>query len=171
MPTYALRPIELASVEAVRRDRRDEFGNHALDEVVALTATGYPCRVCLRDAAVGERLLLYSYSPFSKPTAYRTVGPIFVHLEPCEPVGALTAAIRRRLLSVRSYDVNDSMKAGEVLEGEGLEAYLDSQFLEGDVRSVHVYNARAGCFLCAFTRCDENAGRDDRSVETAARTD
>ncbi len=57
------------------------------------------------------------------------------------------------------------------VRGARLEAYPDAQFLDAEVRSVHVHSARAGCFLCAFISCDENAGRDDRSVETAAHTD
>lgn len=34
-------------------------------EVIADKGPGYPCRVCLSDAAVGEKLLLASHRPFA----------------------------------------------------------------------------------------------------------
>ena len=46
---------------------------------------GYPCRQCLRDAEIGEEVILVSHDPFTASSPYRSASPIFIHREPCTP--------------------------------------------------------------------------------------
>jgi hypothetical protein len=41
---------------------------------------------------------------------------------------------------------------GEVVEGRDLEPVLDQLLARPEVASVHVRNARPGCFVCAIVR-------------------
>ena len=53
---------------------------------VADESPGYPCRQCLRDAEVGEELVLVSYDPFEgfgEHSPYRSASPIFLHRDDC----------------------------------------------------------------------------------------
>src|SRR2546428_8488251 len=52
---------------------------------VADEDTGYPCRQCLQDAAIGDELVLVSYDPFSGESPYRSASPIFLHRQSCLP--------------------------------------------------------------------------------------
>ena len=52
---------------------------------VADSKPGYPCRQCLRDAEIGEELILVSYDPFEQASPYRSASPIFLHCAPCTP--------------------------------------------------------------------------------------
>src|SRR5688572_4320773 len=108
---------------------------------------GFPCRICLRDAAVGERVRLFGYAPFEKDGPYRTSGPIFVHAEPCERYagGEVPEMLRVRLLSLRAYDAEERMVTADVTEGTGLEAAAARLFADARVTAVHVHLARAGC--------------------------
>jgi hypothetical protein len=141
--------------EAVRRTRRDEHGNHDLTPRLVDEPYSAPCRVCLRDGAVGEAMLLFGYSPFAVAHPYRTVGPVFVHAEACTPYAAAAGgaeaipdALRRRLLSVRSHDRAGRMLECEVTPGEGL-LELAARFLAAPAaHELHVHHARAGCFAC-----------------------
>src|SRR4051794_8666568 len=62
----------------------------------------YPCRRCLTDGYVGEKMFLLAYDPFRSDSPYRGASPIFVHEEPCTLYQGtiVPEQQRRRLLSV-----------------------------------------------------------------------
>ncbi len=116
---------------------------------------GYPCRVSLTDAPVGEHVLAVSFEHQSAASPYRGAGPIFVRpgVPQAQPQpGEVPDAIRRRLLSVRAYDDRDWMIEAEVCEGRDLEAQIRRCFAEPRVRYLHLHNARPGCYSCRVDR-------------------
>jgi len=116
---------------------------------------GFPCRISLQDAAVGEELLLLSFLHQPAGSPYRACGPIFVRrgarqarLGPGEVPGYVSG----RLISLRAYDSADLMIAAEVCEGVDVAAWLEAQFADRAVAYVHLHNARPGCFACRVER-------------------
>jgi len=123
--------------------------------VIAETNPGYPCRVSLADAEVGEELLLLPYEHQPADSPYRASGPIYVRRNaqpPALAAGEIPAAIRRRLLSVRAYDAGHLMVAAEVCEGAQVAAQIRQQFHNPQVAYIHLHNARPGCFACRVER-------------------
>jgi hypothetical protein len=118
--------------------------------VVADKAEAYPCRVGLRWAEPGERLLLLNY--MHQPEAgspYRASGPIYVaegSVAPGRYEGALPRMIAERLVSLRAYDAEALIVEAEVAEGEGTGDLLDRYLARPDVTEVHIHFARRGCF-------------------------
>ena len=91
-----LRPIDPATGDAFRA-----LGGPIH---VATEHPGYPCLQCLRDADVGDELLLVSHDPFTMETPYRSASPIFLHRDPCEPpadLHDLPTKLTERQLSIR----------------------------------------------------------------------
>jgi hypothetical protein len=159
MNTFRIVAMEAAVANQVRTTRSDGYGNTDIHPVFADEPRSFPCRVCLEEARVGDEVLLFSYSPFPRPAPYRNVGPIFVHATMCEPYGdheSIPDLMRRRLLALRGYDVQDRMVACDVVEGNDLETMIDRFFGNPEVSYLHAHNARAGCFLCRI----ERAARD-----------
>lgn len=141
--------------DAVRQTRRDTYGHHDLAPYRVTEPHSAPCRVCLRDADVGEDVLLFGYSPFAGPHPYRTVGPIFVHLTPCAPYDSATgvpAALRRRLLSVRVHDRAGRMLDAEVTPGDQIRELAERFLALPAAHELHVHHARPGCFACRIVR-------------------
>jgi hypothetical protein len=140
-PLFALSDIELAQ-RGVKRMRVD-------------ACPGFPCRVSLEDAPMGETVLLLNWEHLKTVSPYRASGPIFVrenaHMPP-EVVDAVPEQLQRRLLSVRAYDAEDMMRAAEVLQGDALEAQIQKYFADPTIRYLHVHNARPGCFACRIDR-------------------
>jgi hypothetical protein len=123
--------------------------------VVADQPGSFPCRRCLRDAEVGERMLLVPYNPFEVRSPYVGEGPVFVHADGCEPYaddGVVPDQLRRRLLAGRAYDGEGMMVSAEVVEGTDLEAGLDALFAAPGAEFVHLHYARPGCFACRVDR-------------------
>jgi hypothetical protein len=108
-----------------------------------------PCRRCLRNAIVGEPLLLLPYDPFAVKSPYAGEGPIFVHADGCQPsklkAGELCEQVIGRVLSIRAYDDAAMMRDAEVLAGELL-ADRARELLEQGHAFLHVHFAGPGCF-------------------------
>ena len=113
---------------------------------------GFPCRVCLEDARVGDELLLLSFQHQPAAGPYRATGPIYVRKGArfkVMPAGQVPPYVSRRQMSLRAYDADDLMVAAEVVEGSEVAAHLTLMFADPNIRYVHLHNARRGCFSCA----------------------
>jgi hypothetical protein len=121
---------------------------------VADESPGYPCRQCLRDAEVGDELVLVSYDPFDTDSPYRSASPIFLHRHDCSDrldTATVPDQLARRRLSVRTFDGAAMMLDGRVVDGAELADTLDELLaLPGAVRA-HVHNAGPGCFAAVAT--------------------
>lgn len=116
---------------------------------------GYPCRVSLSDAEIGETVVLLPFVHHDVDTPYRASGPIFVRqgaaaagLAP----GEVPAMLLHRQLSLRAYDAGAMMVRSEVLEGSELEAAIGRCFADPQIAYLHVHNARPGCYNCRVER-------------------
>lgn len=124
--------------------------------VVADEPGSYPCRRCLEDAAVGDRLLLLPYDPFLGSSPYTGQGPVFVHADGCESHtagGDIPEQLRSRLLAVRGYDRASMMTTSDVVHGALVEESLRTAFSDSATAFVHIHFARPGCFACRVDRC------------------
>ncbi len=122
---------------------------------VAQQVPGYPCRQCLRDAAVGEELILVSHDPFEADSAYHSASPIFLHREPCTPddsAETLPVQLTGRQLSVRSFDEEEMMIDAAVIDGTDLQGTIERLFGEDASAKIHVHNAVRGCWAVTVDR-------------------
>lgn len=140
-PLFALSDADLAA-RGMRR-------------VVADEKPGFPCRVSLADADVGETLLLLHHVHHDVSGPYRASGPIYVRelavaarLAP----GEVPASVRGRLLSFRAYDDAGLLRDADVAEGRELETVVERLFRDPAVRCIHAHNARPGCYSCRIER-------------------
>jgi hypothetical protein len=123
--------------------------------VLATTTPGFPCRVSLLDADVGEELILlpFEHQPANSP--YQASGPIFVrkasqqaYLDP----GVIPDSVRRRRISVRAYDEQHLMTDANVCDGNDTAPIIEAMFAQREVAYIHLHNANRGCFSCRVNR-------------------
>ena len=116
---------------------------------------GYPCRVSLIDAEVGETVILLAFTHHNVSSPYRASGPIFVRsgARTASPaVGEIPAMFRHRLLSIRAYDASAMMVGAEVVKGSELEEIIERLFGNESVSYLHIHNAQPGCYNCCVVR-------------------
>jgi hypothetical protein len=92
-PLFSLPDQALAELDAQR--------------VIATAKPGFPCRISLEDAEIGEELLLLPYTHQPAHSPYRASGPIFVRksARQCRlAAGVIPDYVRSRQMSVRAYD-------------------------------------------------------------------
>lgn len=148
---YRLSPIDTDTADRLRAAFPDA------PHYVADTHPGYPCRQCLRDAQVGEELILVSHDPFPAASAspYRSASPIFLHRRPCgvaDDLSTIGPQQTGRQLSARAYDADDMMLDADVLAGTELELLIEKWFGDPAIDHVHVHNAGRGCWAVRIDR-------------------
>lgn len=112
---------------------------------------GYPCRVSLEDAAVGETVILLPYEFHHVDSPYRASGPIYVRENARQATlapGELPPVLDGRQISVRAYNAKGLMRAAEVLPGDELKERLGIFFADSKVAYLHLHNALPGCYSC-----------------------
>jgi len=132
-----------------------ELAAKGMRRMIADSKPGFPCRVSLVDAEVGDRVLLLPYTHHPVPGPYRASGPIFAREAARQAqlaVNEVPESVRGRLLSVRGYDRQGIMVASDVTEGRSLEGTVSRLFSDQRVDYLHLHNARAGCYSCRVDR-------------------
>jgi hypothetical protein len=116
---------------------------------------GFPCRVSLEDAQVGERVLLINYEHQACATPYRSRHALYVreHAQTakCE-LGQVPALFRSRLMSVRAFDHEGMMLEADVVEGRNLEAIIGRFLSATAVAYLHLHYAKPGCYAARIER-------------------
>lgn len=139
---FALPDTELAARGIARRIADEE--------------PGYPCRVSLRYAAVGDELLLLPYEHVASPRSpYRARGPIYVRRGAARfaATGVLPDALARaRLLSVRAYDHADLLADADVVPPSDAPGRFAAMLADPAIAYLHAHYAGPGCFACRVDR-------------------
>jgi uncharacterized protein DUF1203 len=117
--------------------------------------SGYPCRVSLVDADVGDELLLLPFEHQAELSPYRASGPVFVRRGVRRAVlaaGTLPPYVTCRLMSVRAYDAAHLMVDAAVCDGAQVREPIERLLADDQVAYLHLHNAMRGCYSCRVER-------------------
>jgi hypothetical protein len=117
---------------------------------------GFPCRITLEDAPVGETVLLLNYEHQPAATPYRSSHAIFVR----EGARATRRAVDeippalavRPSISLRAFDEAGMMVDAALAPGAELEPVVERLLARPDVAYLHAHNAGRGCFAARIDR-------------------
>jgi Protein of unknown function (DUF1203) len=126
-----------------------ELALRGVKRYVADKKPGFPDRIEMRDAEIGEKLLLLNHVCQPADTPYRATHAIFV-IEGAENtyqrVNEIPDVMRTRLLSLRAYNAAGMMLDADVVDGKDTESVVMRFFASADVAYIHVHNAKRGCY-------------------------
>ena len=153
--TFQFKGLPFAPFEPFLRMSDAELEAIGARRMIADEKPGFPCRVTLEDAEIGERVLLVSFPHQDAQSPFRASGPVFVRETARETYrsDAVPPVFRAgRLLSARAYDAAGMMVDADVIDGNNLELLLEKLFARDDTDYVHVHYARRGCFAAQVER-------------------
>ena len=116
---------------------------------------GFPCRVSLQDAEIGERVILVPFVHNDVESPYRASGPIFVREAAKETQlvpGEIPDVVASRVMSVRAYNDKGVMVNAAVTPGRELKSQIEKFLGDAKVSYLHLHNAGAGCYSCRVER-------------------
>src|SRR5437899_1921155 len=154
MKTSTLRIVPLPTEVAEEARRAVQSGAEDHTVIMVDSATGYPCRHCLRWAQPGEHVILFPYASIPAGHPYSEAGPIFVHAEPCEvyrATGEYPADFRNGRV-FRAYDANYNMIDAEVANENGPEAAIGKLLQNPKTEFVDARSVTRGCFTFRIQR-------------------
>ena len=116
---------------------------------------GFPCRVSLEDADIGERVLLLHFEHLPVESPFRASHAIYVRegarTRACT-AGEVPKMFRTRQLSLRCFDADAMLVDAHLSEGRDLESMLLEILQQSRVAHVDVHFAKPGCFAARVTR-------------------
>ncbi|MDJ0909634.1 MAG: DUF1203 domain-containing protein [Woeseiaceae bacterium] len=116
---------------------------------------GFPCRVTLEDAELGEKVILVNYVHLSVATPYRSSHAVFVREKAVQArpsIDEVPESLRIRLLSIRAFDEDGMMRDADVVHGRDFETAVERLFENPAVEYLHVHNAKPGCYAARVDR-------------------
>jgi hypothetical protein len=162
MHSNSLYPFRVSGISAdivdqYRHLSDEELKKHRVLRRVADEKPGFPCRVSLEDAEIGESVLLLNFEHLPGLSPYRSVGPIFVResaTETYSKTNEIPQVLRvpGRLLSMRAYDDQDLLVAAYVIESAEIDQTIQRLFGDSGAAYIHVHNAGPGCYSCRIDR-------------------
>ena len=118
---------------------------------------GYPCRVSLEDAKIGEEVILLPYDFHKTNSPYQSRGPIFVRrgIETKElDNNEIPVMLNHRLLSFRGYNTDGLMKTAITEKGINTKNVIEQIFENPEIEYIHIHNSSPGCYNCQVRRTD-----------------
>ena len=122
--------------------------------VVATPEGGHPCRISLADAAPGEQLILTHFLHHAVASPFRASHAIYVRpgQQRFDRADAVPEQLRKRLLSLRAFDVDAMLVAADVIDGTAVESLIERLFSEERTAYLHVHFAKPGCYAARVDR-------------------
>ena len=140
-PLFTLSDSELKKVRAAR--------------MIVDGKPGYPCRVSLADAEIGETVILVNFEHQSADSPFKAAHAIFVreNAEQAFPdIGMVPEFFETRLISIRAFDEKHYMVNADVVDGFRLTEQIPAMLNDSRCAYLHLHNAKLGCFMAQVTR-------------------
>lgn len=110
---------------------------------------GFPDRIEMKDADIGQSVLLLNHVSQPARSPYRASHAIFIRegaTQTFDAVNQVPEVMRIRLLSLRAFSKEGMMLDGEVVEGHSVEPVIERMLANPEVSYLHVHNAKRGCY-------------------------
>jgi len=110
---------------------------------------GFPDRIEMKDAKLGQSVLLLNHVSQPAKTPYHASHAIFVRewaTQAYDAVDQVPESMRIRLLSLRAFTDDGMMLDADVADGTAIEPVVTRMFANPEVSYIHVHNAKQGCY-------------------------
>ncbi len=134
-----------------------ELATRGVLRVVVEAPNVAPDRIELRDAEVGESVLLLNHQYLDVATPYRGSHAIYIRegaTRRYDKVNEVPQAVRSRLMSLRGFDQEGMMVDADVVEGVRIEDLIERLFADPHVAFIQAHHARRGCYAARIERVE-----------------
>lgn len=125
---------------------------------VQMTATGnpgFPCRISLEDAEVGEQVILFHHTSHDVDSPYRSSYAIFARIgltAAAQFTDAVPPVFEGRTLGMRAFGKDAMLKTASLALPGDADRSIRQLFELAEVAYIDVHNAAHGCFVARVER-------------------
>jgi hypothetical protein len=152
---FQIEPLSADSFRPLFSLSDAELAARNIDIHIADKKPAYPCRLGLRFADIGERLLLVNYEHLAEDTPYRASHAIYVcqDAESVRPdVDTVPESLRVPALSVRAFNAAHRIVDASIVSGKELGGEIERLFADPAIEYLHFHYATRGCYAARATR-------------------
>ncbi len=152
---FHIRALSASLFAPLARLSDEALAEHGALRQRVTSKPGFPCRVSLADAEIGEDVLLVNYMHQPAASPYRASHAIYVRpgaVEAEPGVGEVPDVLRSRTLSLRAFDAAGIMVDADLVEGRAIEALAERMMTDVRVATIHAHFARRGCYAARIDR-------------------
>ncbi|MGU3307508.1 DUF1203 domain-containing protein [Pseudomonas sp. M5A4_2d] len=126
-----------------------ELSSLGIKRYIVDSNPGFPDRIEMKDAELGQSVLLLNHVSQAAKTPYHTSHAIFIRewaTQAYDAVDQIPESMRIRLLSLRAFTDDGMMLDADVADGIAIEPVITRMFANPEVSYIHVHNAKQGCY-------------------------
>ena len=115
----------------------------------------FPCRVSLRDADIGDEVILLNHASHEGLNPYRASHAIFVSksaTEAADYADDIPPALNRRILSLRAFDARGMMVDAAIAQPGEADTAIRRMLSDERTDHIDAHNAVRGCFAARVER-------------------
>ena len=136
---------------------KEELSSKGALKMIVDEKPGYPCRVSLEDAEIGEDIILFPFQHHKTNSPYQSSGPIFVRQNAKSPnlgIDEIPKMLLHRLLSLWVYNKKGMMIDAKTIEGRTLKNEIGIIFKNNLADYIQIHNSSPGCYNCQVNRIE-----------------
>ena len=152
--TYRIRGLEPAPFAHLFDLDDAELGAEGMSRIT-VDNPNFPCRISLRDADMGDEVILLNHVSHDGANPYRASHAIFVSRsaqEAAEYVDAIPPALDRRILSLRAFDADGMMVEATLAQPGEADPAIRKLLANPAATHIDAHNAIRGCFAARIER-------------------
>ncbi|AMO73379.1 DUF1203 domain-containing protein [Sphingorhabdus sp. M41] len=153
--TYQITGLSPELAKPFQDATTEELSALAAVRMTATSKPGFPCRISLEDAEVGEEVILFHHMSHDVDSPYQSAYAIFVRI-------GLTAAARftdavppvfeGRILGMRAFGKDAMLKTASLALPGDADRTIRQLFELAEIAYIDVHNAAHGCFAARVER-------------------
>lgn len=122
--------------------------------VTATADRGFPCRVSLEDARVGEELILLHHVSHDVATPYRNAYAIYVRpgVAAATYSDRLPPVFEGRTLALRAFGADAMLRTARLVGPDEADGAIRDLFADAATHYIDAHNAAYGCFAARIER-------------------
>ena len=131
-----------------------ELAEHNARRVTAAADRGFPCRISLEDARMGEELILLHHTSHDVDTPYRSAYAIYVRpgVAAARYRDALPPVFEGRPLALRAFDEHGMLQTARLAGPGEADGAIRDLFADATISYIDAHNAAHGCFAARVER-------------------
>ena len=153
--TYRISGLEPSQFAHLIGLGEEQLALHGAVRMTVDAFPGFPCRIQLEDAALGDSLLLVNHVSHAGNNPYRASHAIFISesaLAAASFENVVPPALDRRILSLRGFDGAGMMVDAALAPPGEADLLVRRMFADEKVDHVDAHTATRGCFMGRFER-------------------